>query len=176
MSSFWLFYLEISRKRKYLEKVLFLHYYYSIQGQTWEEYLLSMRLMMPWMSAYDSMHYGRYLPLYWSSMKDLPADKPSFMKAWIITVAGIFTVSFTWKPLFGLPYLTDQFLCVNVALSILILAIKKRYSSFLKRVCVFQKICFKIKILKTHKTSSDCYIKRRSLKWRAILISPNTIF
>ena len=94
MSSFWLFYLEISRKRKYLEKVLFLHYY-SIQDQNWEEYLLSMRLMMPWMSAYDSMHYGRYLPLYWSSMKGLPADKPSFMKAGLFIVAAIFRVSFT---------------------------------------------------------------------------------
>ena len=50
---------------------------------------------MPWMSTYDSMHYGRYLPLYWSSMKGLPADKPSFIKGAIFKVAGIFTVSFT---------------------------------------------------------------------------------
>ena len=29
-----------------------------------EEYLLSMRLMMLWISAYDSMYYGHHLPLY----------------------------------------------------------------------------------------------------------------
>ena len=68
---------------------------------------------MPWMSTYDSMHYGRYLPLYWPSMKGLPADKPSFIKGAIFKVAGIFTVSFTRKPLFSLPYLTDRF-CVEI--------------------------------------------------------------
>ena len=31
--------------------------------------------------------------------------------------------------------------------------------SFLKRVCVLQKSCFKIKVLKTFRISSDCHIK-----------------
>ena len=56
-----------------------------MRDQNWEEYLLSMRLMMPWISAYDSMHYGHYLPLYRSSMKNLLADKPSFMKGGMFT-------------------------------------------------------------------------------------------
>ena len=51
------------------------------------------------MSAYDSMHYGRYLPL---SMEGIPADKASFIKA------GIFTASLTGKPFSGLPY--DQWI------------------------------------------------------------------
>ena len=37
----------------------------------------------------------------------------------------------------------------NDAFSILVLSTKKLYSSFLKMVFVFQKICFKVKVLKT---------------------------
>ena len=47
----------------------------------------------------------------------------------------------------------------NGAFLILLLSTKKRYSSFLKRIYVFQKICFKFKVLKTFKTSNDCHIK-----------------
>ena len=57
----------------------------------------------------------------------------------------------------------------NSAFSILALSTKKRYSSFLKKVFVFQKTCFKIKVLKTFKTFSDCHIKTcRSLPQTAI--------
>ena len=54
--------------------------------------------MLPWISAYDSMHYGHYLPLNWSSMKGLLADKASFMNA------GIFTASLIGKLFSGLSY------------------------------------------------------------------------
>ena len=47
----------------------------------------------------------------------------------------------------------------NVAFSILVLSTKKRYPSFLKKVFVFQKTCFKIKVLEKFKISSDCHIK-----------------
>ena len=47
----------------------------------------------------------------------------------------------------------------NDAFSILVLSTKKRYSSFLKKVFVFQKICFKVKVLKTFKIFTDCHIK-----------------
>ena len=57
----------------------------------------------------------------------------------------------------------------NDVLSILVVSTKKRYSSFLKKVFVFQKICFKVKVLKTFETFTDCHIKTcRSLKRRAI--------
>ena len=36
---------------------------------------------------------------------------------------------------------------------------QKRYSSFLNKVFVFQKICFKFKVMKTLKKSSDCHVK-----------------
>ena len=94
MVSFWLSYLE-------MVEILFLQYH-SIRAKNWEKYLLSMRLIMPWMAAYDSIHYGCYLPLYWSSMKVLPADKTSFMKA------GMFTASLTRKPFSG--FLNDQWI------------------------------------------------------------------
>ena len=31
--------------------------------------------------------------------------------------------------------------------------------SFWKKAFIFQKICFKVKVLKTFKVSTDCYIK-----------------
>ena len=53
---------------------------------------------------------------------------------------------------------------------------KKQHSSILKKIFVFQKICFKVKILKSCKISSDCYIKTcRSHKRRAILKIPSTV-
>ena len=55
-------------------------------------------------------------------------------------------------------------------LSVLVLSTKKRYSSFLKNVFLFQKIYVEVKVLKSFKISSDCHIKAcGSLKWRAIL-------
>ena len=40
-------------------------------------------------------------------------------------------------------------------------------------VFIFQKICFKVKVLKTFKISTDCHIKTcRSLKERTILKIP----
>ena len=55
--------------------------------------------------------------------------------------------------------------------------IKKRYSSFLKNFFVFAKIYFKVKVLKTHKISTNSYIKTyQLLKRRAILKIPITFF
>ena len=65
----------------------------------------------------------------------------------------------------------------NDASSVLVFSITKWYSVFLKKVFVFQKICFKVKVLKSFKISTDCHIKtRRSLKRRAILKIPSTVF
>ena len=65
----------------------------------------------------------------------------------------------------------------NDAFLILVLSTKKRYSSFLKKCLVFQKTCFKGKILKTLKFSTDRHIKiGRSINWRAILKIPSIVF
>ena len=56
--------------------------------------------------------------------------------------------------------------------SISVVLTKTHYFSFLRKVFVFQKICFKVKVLKTFETSTDCHIKTcRSLKPR-MLSSP----
>ena len=56
----------------------------------------------------------------------------------------------------------------NDAFSILVLSTNKKYSRFLKKVFVFEKIGFKVKVLKTFRNSTDCHTKAcRSLKRRA---------
>ena len=47
----------------------------------------------------------------------------------------------------------------NDVFSISVASTKKRYSIFLKKVFVFQEICFKVKVLKTFETFTDCHIK-----------------
>ena len=64
----------------------------------------------------------------------------------------------------------------NGVFSILVVSTKKRYSSFLKKIFLFQKICFKVKVLKTFESITDCHIKTcRSLKRRAVLKIPSTV-
>ena len=63
------------------------------------------------------------------------------------------------------------------AFSFLVVSTKKQYSSFLKNVFVLQKVWFNVKVLKTFKISSYCYIKTfRSLKRRAFLKIHSTVF
>ena len=61
----------------------------------------------------------------------------------------------------------------SVAYSILLLSIKMKYPSFLKKFSLLEKSCFKAKALKKFKISSDCHLKpSRFLKKVAILKSP----
>ena len=61
----------------------------------------------------------------------------------------------------------------NDAFSILLFSTNKGYFSFVNKVFVFQKIYFKVRVLKTFKIFTDCYIKTcQSLKQRAILKTP----
>ena len=65
----------------------------------------------------------------------------------------------------------------NVAFSVIVLSTKKQCFSFLKKVLVFQKTYFKVKVLKTFKISSNRHLKTcRSLKRRSILKIPNPLF
>ena len=65
----------------------------------------------------------------------------------------------------------------NGVFSILMVSTKiKRYSGFLKKFFVFQKIWIKVNVSKTFKISTDCHIKTsRSPKRRAILKIPSTV-
>ena len=65
----------------------------------------------------------------------------------------------------------------NDAFSLLVLTTKKRYSNFLKKVLVFQKICFKVKKYWNRSKFPQFVTKTcRSLKQRAIFKIPSTIF
>ena len=65
----------------------------------------------------------------------------------------------------------------NNAFSIFVLSTKKWHSMFLKKNFVFQKICFKVEVLKTFKASTNFHVKTcPSLKRRAILKIPSTVF
>ena len=65
----------------------------------------------------------------------------------------------------------------NYVFSILVDSTKKLLSSFLEKVFVFQKICFKDKVLKTFEILTNCHLKTcRSLKRRAILKIPSNVF
>ena len=53
----------------------------------------------------------------------------------------------------------------------------KKLFCFFKKVFVFQKTCFKVKVMKMFKISSDCHIKKcLSFKRRAILKILSTFF
>ena len=69
---YWLSFLEIV-------EVLLLHYH-SMWCPKWENYLLSIRLMLPWMAACDNLHNSRYLSIYWSMMKSLNEEVSNHMK------------------------------------------------------------------------------------------------
>ena len=62
----------------------------------------------------------------------------------VLPVLFVFALASDWAVLYG-----------NVAFSILVLSTKRRYSSFLKKFFVLEEIGFKVKVLKTFKTSSD---------------------
>ena len=58
----------------------------------------------------------------------------------------------------------------NVTFSILVLSTKKPYSNFLKKVFVFEKIGFKVKVSKTLKIFSDRHINTcQSLFWKSLV-------
>ena len=86
------------------------------------------------------------------------------------------------------PFCTHHSICLNIGFWYdsfvwkwcvfnLSASTKKQYSSFLSKVFVFQKICFKVKVFETFKISTDYHIKTcRSLKGRTILKIPSTVF
>ena len=94
MARFWLSYME-------MVEILYMHYH-AMRTQNWKEYLNAIRMMLPWMSAYDSLHYCRYLSLYWSSMNNLDEEKASYMKS------GLFAASMSGRSFSALPH--DQWI------------------------------------------------------------------
>ena len=81
VAKYWLSFLE-------MVDILLMHYH-AMRTQNWKEYLTSIRLMLPWMAIHDSVHYTRYLSLYWAKMNNLTIEEQSFMEQ------GLFAASMT---------------------------------------------------------------------------------
>ena len=112
-----------------------------------------------------------------NSLYEILKLKLNFRKKKIVTGKTSFFIIGHFTFYLSYHWLLIAVLYRNVAFSILVLSTKTRYSSFLKRVYVFQKICFKVKALKTFEISSHCHIKTyQSLKRRAIVKIASTVF
>ena len=93
----------------------------------------------------------------------------------------------TGKTLFFVigPFCTPHSICVNIGFwqrssvwkcCVVVFQLKGVTPVFLKKTYIFQKICFKVKALKTFKISNNRDIKTwRSLKRRAILKVPGNV-
>ena len=66
MADYWLSFLE-------MVEILLMHYL-AMLIQNRKEYLLSVRLMLPWMAVYDSTTYTQYMSIYWVEMYNLNED------------------------------------------------------------------------------------------------------
>ena len=106
----------------------------------------------------------------WRRRRKTSSSRRVFGEWWqvhfVLTILFVLTLTSDMAVIYG-----------NDAFSVLVLSTKKRCSSFLKKVFFFQKICFKVKLLKTFKISTDCHVKVRwSLKQGAILKFSSIIF
>ena len=54
---------------------------YAIHTCNWDEFLTSLREMMPWMVIYDQTHYGRWLPHFWAMLSSLSPDQTQFFSS-----------------------------------------------------------------------------------------------
>lgn len=98
MARFWASFLE-------MVEILFMHYH-SIRVQDWKGYLLSLRLMQPWMAVYDSLHYTRYMTIFWSMMNNLDEETTGYMEN------GLFSASLRGRRYSAIPH--DQWIEVTM--------------------------------------------------------------
>ena len=63
----------------------------------WDEYVISLRAMMPWMVAYDNNWYGRWLPDFWAMLTSLTAEQIAFLHT-------DFVQSITGNPYSNMPW------------------------------------------------------------------------
>ena len=125
------------------------------------------------LQRYENYEYQRFGWLVHQiiSLYEVLKLKQNYLKTEVVTGKTPFSVHLVLLILFVLTMTFDKtVLYGNIAFSILVFSTKEQYSCFLRKVFVFEKIDFKVKLLKTFKIFSDCHIKTcRSLKRRAIL-------
>ncbi len=74
---------------------------HAVHVCNWEEYVSSLRAMLPWMIAYDNNRYGRWLPDFWAMLTDLPVDQVAFFRL-ISLSPSLETPTPTWPGTCGL--------------------------------------------------------------------------
>ena len=113
-----------------------------------------------------------------SSFQEVLKLEKNFQKYKVGTSKTPFFVIFVVAILFVSTLVSDRaVLNGNDVFSISVVSTNKQSSSFLKKVFICQKICFKVKVLKTCEILTDCHIKTcRSLKRKAILKILGTVF
>ena len=52
---FWITYMK-------MVEILILNYT-SLREQNWDNYLMSLQSILPWMASYNNVHHSRYLPV-----------------------------------------------------------------------------------------------------------------
>ena len=132
------------------------------------------------------------------SIKTPALTKSKNTSIWVVGTSEVFKLKETFQknkvvtgkvPLFGIgPFYTYQSTCLNIGIwygsfhgnnvfPISVVWTEKQYSIFLKKLFVFQKTGFKVKVLQTFKIFTYCHIKIcRSLKPSASLKIPSTVF
>ena len=68
----------------------------SLQTKDWDNFLSSLRLVMPWMVIYDNTNYSQSLPVFWMEMSSLSRECCQLIKE-------IFSQSLTGKAYSSLP-------------------------------------------------------------------------
>ena len=70
---------------------------HAIHTYNWEEYLISLREMMPWLVADDQTNYVRWLPDFWAKLTTLNTEQTQFF-------SSNFAQSMTGKPYSSIPW------------------------------------------------------------------------
>ena len=70
---------------------------YAVHICNWDEYVSSLRAMMPWIIAYDNNWYGRWLPDFWAMLASLTAEQIPFLHT-------DFAQSITGNPYSNMPW------------------------------------------------------------------------
>ena len=52
---------------------------HAVHVCNWDEFVSSLRAMLPWLIAYDNNQYGRWLPDFWAMLTSLPVDQVAFL-------------------------------------------------------------------------------------------------
>ena len=70
---------------------------YAVHTCNWEEYLISLREMMPWLVIYDQTNYARWLPNFLVKLSSLNTEQKQFF-------SSNFAQSMTGKPYSSIPW------------------------------------------------------------------------